>query len=301
MRYVGNHGVKLWRQYNLNEVNLIENGFINEFKSAQANLIANNAAGGARSGSFAYFGPGTGTSPLPITLAFFAGLPAAQAGNQANYTSSLFKNTTFVNPLFANAPNPLSFANNLFNNAGRRDNAFLANRGNLPANLFLVNPGKLGGSFLVDNANWTKYNALTIELRRRLSHGLLVQGSYSFSKAITNYFASSSAVAKNYVSLRDPNLDNSVSPFDIRHAFKQLDLRIADWARSGVLRRRGRSARPRDRRLGFPRHGAHSERQPVQLRQRAVGRDDARRIAEGDQDSSGRRGPEDFLPRAGHR
>lgn len=220
VRYVGNHGVKLWRQYNLNEVNLIENGFINEFKSAQANLIANNAAGGARSGSFAYFGPGTGTSPLPITLAFFAGLPAAQAGNQANYTSSLFKNTTFVNPLFANAPNPLSFANNLFNNAGRRDNAFLANRGNLPANLFLVNPGKLGGSFLVDNANWTKYNALTIELRRRLSHGLLVQGSYSFSKAITNYFASSSAVAKNYVSLRDPNLDNSVSPFDIRHAFK---------------------------------------------------------------------------------
>ena len=32
------------------------------------NLQANNAAGGNRSGSFAYFGQGTGTNPLPIYL-----------------------------------------------------------------------------------------------------------------------------------------------------------------------------------------------------------------------------------------
>ena len=220
VRYVGNHGVKMWRQYNINETNLVENGFINEFKAAQANLIANNAAGGARAGSFAFFGPGTGTSPLPVALAFFSGVPAAFANDQTKYTSTQFTNSTFVNPLFANAPDPILFANNLFNNAGRRDNAFRTDRGNLPANFFVVNPGKLGGSFLVDNGNWTKYNALTVELRRRLSQGLLVQGSYSFARALTNYFASSSAVAKNYVTLRDPSLDDSVSPFDIRHALK---------------------------------------------------------------------------------
>src|SRR5262249_1302492 len=71
-----------------------------------------------------------------------------------------------------------------------------------------------------DNGTWSKYNALTVELRRRLSKGLLVQGSYSFAKAMNNFFASSSAVAKNYVSLRDPKLDNVVSPFDIRHGLK---------------------------------------------------------------------------------
>ena len=38
VRYTGNHGVHLWRQYNLNEVNIVENGFLNEFMVAQNNL-----------------------------------------------------------------------------------------------------------------------------------------------------------------------------------------------------------------------------------------------------------------------
>src|SRR6185295_1953221 len=38
IRYVGNHGTKLWRQYEISEVNIFENGFLNEFKIAQRNL-----------------------------------------------------------------------------------------------------------------------------------------------------------------------------------------------------------------------------------------------------------------------
>src|SRR5205807_8996382 len=38
VRYTGNHGVHLWRQFNLNEVNIVESGFLNEFKIAQNNL-----------------------------------------------------------------------------------------------------------------------------------------------------------------------------------------------------------------------------------------------------------------------
>ncbi|MFN7927601.1 MAG: TonB-dependent receptor [Blastocatellia bacterium] len=216
VRYVGNHGVKLWRQYNLNETNIIENGFANEFKLAQANLIANNAAGGTRAGSFGYFG--AGTSPLPIMLGYFTGSKdTANAAAYPNTSASLFRNATFVNALFPNAPDALGFANNMIGNLARRQNAGAAG---FAANQFVVNPGKFGGAFLVDNGNWSKFNALTVELRRRLSHGLLVQGSYSFSKGLTNYFASSSAVAKNYVSMRNLNLDNTVSPFDIRHGLK---------------------------------------------------------------------------------
>src|ERR1051326_4240153 len=37
-RYNGNHGVDEWRQLSLNEVNILENGFLNEFKIAQNNL-----------------------------------------------------------------------------------------------------------------------------------------------------------------------------------------------------------------------------------------------------------------------
>src|SRR2546430_11057870 len=37
-RFTGNHGVHLWRQYNLDEVNIFENGFLKEFQIAQNNL-----------------------------------------------------------------------------------------------------------------------------------------------------------------------------------------------------------------------------------------------------------------------
>ena len=71
-----------WRTNNYNEINIIENGFLDEFKLAMANLQANNAAGGTRAGSFAYFGPGTGTAPLPIFLAYFNGINAASRRRQ---------------------------------------------------------------------------------------------------------------------------------------------------------------------------------------------------------------------------
>ena len=69
-RYVGTRGVNQWSTLNYNERNVIENGFLDEFKLAMRNLQANNIAGGSRAGSFAYFGPASGTNPLPIYLAY---------------------------------------------------------------------------------------------------------------------------------------------------------------------------------------------------------------------------------------
>src|SRR5262245_10805697 len=105
VRYVGTRHLQGWSDYDFNAVeqNIVENGLLNEFKLAQANLQANIAAG--RGNTFRYFGPGTGTLPLPITLAYFSGVAAAQAGNQALYTSSNFTSTTFVNPLALYNPN----------------------------------------------------------------------------------------------------------------------------------------------------------------------------------------------------
>ena len=65
-------------------MNVIENGFLNEFRQAQANLLANQGAG--RGNTFAYFGTGSGTQPLPILLGYFSGIPAASAGDPALYT-----------------------------------------------------------------------------------------------------------------------------------------------------------------------------------------------------------------------
>ncbi|MFN0124702.1 MAG: hypothetical protein ACKV2V_29720, partial [Blastocatellia bacterium] len=214
-RYVGNRGVKLWQQYNLNEVNSLENGALAEFKLAQANLQANIAAG--RGANFRYAGPGTGTSPLPIMLAFFSGLPAAQAGTAANYASANFANATFVNALAVNGPTPGTFSSNFISTAGFRNNGVAAG---LAPNFFIANPGKLGGAFSIENNGRTWYDSLQVELRRRLSKGLLIQGNYTFAKAFTNAFASSSVVLGQPSTLRNMALSKTVSPFNVTHAFK---------------------------------------------------------------------------------
>jgi hypothetical protein len=213
VRYVGNRGVKLWQQFNLNELNIIENGFLNEFKLAQANLQANIAAG--RGNHFRYAGPGTGTSPLPIILRHFNA--TGDPNNTAHYSSTNFASATFVNPLARFGPAPFTFANTLVTNATFRGNALAAGQA---ANFFLVNPNKLGGAFTVENGGRTSYDAAVVEVRRRLSKGLLVQGSYTFARAYTNMPASSSVVFYQPATLRDLSRDRTLSPFGITHAFK---------------------------------------------------------------------------------
>lgn len=235
-RYVGNRGRELWRQYSPNEMNLVENGFGAEFRKAQANLAINNAATGTFAscvGSFALCAPGT--QPLPVALAYFQGLPASSAGTAANYTSTLFRNATFLTALSPLGPNPFTYYANVQASAARRTNALNAG---LPANVLVVNPNVLGsaagssfigglvglavqnGPFIVDNSGDTQYDGLVLEVRRRLSQGLLVQASYSFSKAMSDAYASSSSVFSQPISLRDLSLSRTVSPFDVRHSFK---------------------------------------------------------------------------------
>ena len=251
-RYVGNRGHDLWRQYNLNEINVFENGFLNEFNLAQRNMAANTAAGrfgcavnqnpcaaGNRIPTFAYFGPGSGTSPLPNILGYFRGLAVnnpANAANASNYNpfagtvvagspatafGSLFANATFtstLNPLNSSA---LGFAGVIAGTAN--ESLFNPNRiaAGIPINFFLANPGKRGGAFLFTNEGETTYDGVTIEFRRRFAKGLLVQSSYTFSKALSNMYASNADLFDQPATLR-PELDNrrGVTPFDITQAFK---------------------------------------------------------------------------------
>lgn len=176
VRYVATRGLAMRSSTNVNEVNIIENGFLNEFKLAMANLQANIAGG--KGNTFAYTGV-TGTSPLPAILGYFSGLTGADVNNPAKYTSSLFTNSTFVNPLAAANPAPYTFANNLYNNSTRAANALTAG---LARNFFLTNPGLQGGASYVGNGGHSYYDAGVVELRRRLSHGLLVQSSYTLAR-----------------------------------------------------------------------------------------------------------------------
>ena len=133
-------GVDQWSEldWNADSINIIENGFFDEFKMAQANLRANNTSGDSRRiGSFAYFGPGSGTNPLPIYLAYLNG--RRDATNVDAYTggTSTWSNTTFAQRLVRVYPRPYNAASDFDGNLTRRTNA--QNAG-LPANFFVVNP-----------------------------------------------------------------------------------------------------------------------------------------------------------------
>ena len=120
---------------------MLENGVLNEYKLAMLNLQANVANGKASSG-FKYLGPGTGTYPLPISLAWFNGLPASSATDPAKYSGSNWTSSTVLGYLNKVNPNPISFASNLYSDATKRANGLKAG---MPANFFVTNPNLLGG------------------------------------------------------------------------------------------------------------------------------------------------------------
>ncbi len=205
VRYLGNIARRAWTAINLNEINYLENGFLDEFKLAIANLQANRAAN--RGDNFRYYGPGTGTSPLPITLAHFSGIAPSRAGDATLYNSAEFANTTFVNTLAVQNPAMGTFYNSLYSgNATFR--ARMAAAG-LPANFWLANPGKLGGANVLTNFGGSHYHAATVELKRRFSNGMLWNLNYTFGKAIERLFLSWRREA-----------DEGISPLNLTHAFK---------------------------------------------------------------------------------
>ena len=182
VRYVGTRSRAQWTTYNYNELNIIENGVLSEFKLAQQNLQANIEAGVAVTQGFRYRGPGTGTHPLPLTLAYFTG--STDASNPARYAAStLFTNAAFLNPLARFNPNPYSYAGAFDSDATRRANALAAG---LPANFLRANPDKLGGANVTGNGGFSNYNSVQFELRRRLSNGIQLNSSYVFGVGETS-------------------------------------------------------------------------------------------------------------------
>jgi hypothetical protein len=221
VRYIGTRSRDLWTEYDYNEANINENGFLNEFRNAQANLQAHITSGCGGSGqpacSFAYRGPGTGTVPLPIYLAFFTGTPLAQAGDVSAYSrtgGTNFTSSNFVNSLARFNPNPFTPAGTnsntgLAGNPARQANAINAG---LPANFFRANPDALGGANVTGNGGYTKYNAMQVEYVRRLSGGLQLNSNYTFGRG---YNSSRYSFRVPRILTRDSGTEG-----DVEHALK---------------------------------------------------------------------------------
>ena len=201
VRYVGNVNVGGWASWNMvasPQWSMLEgeNGFYDEFRVAQANLRANIAAG--RGNTFAYTGA-PGTAALPIFMAYLQGIPLGDARNQspAAYTAAQFASPAWYNALGMYGTGPTATGltaiagtgtSGLQNGIGTCGTAaqtgFDCNRAaaGLPVNFFMANPAVAqGAAWLETTAGNTRYNAIQIELRRRMSGGLVAQGSYQYS------------------------------------------------------------------------------------------------------------------------
>jgi hypothetical protein len=227
VRYVGNKGSGLWRQYNLNEVNIFENGFLTEFGIAKNNLAICRATAGC---TVRFSNQGLpGQQPVPIMTAAFTG---STAGSQTNTN---FASGTFIGFLDNNTPG--SFAGSL---SGSQ--TFLCNLagsvalqgvlatspcpttapavGAFPVNFWVASPHATGGTFLFGNDTHSSYHSLQMEFRRRLARGVQFTANYTWSKSLSNYYADSSVSFSGFSTLRNKQRDRGPSPFDLRHQFK---------------------------------------------------------------------------------
>jgi hypothetical protein len=181
LRYVGTYGQSQWSTLNYNAIrgeNLVANGFIDEFRLAMENLQANNASGiASRRGSFAYFGSGSGTNPLPIYLAYLNGRTDATNPGAYSGGSSTWTNSTLAGRLVSSSPAPVSAGGDLDNSASRRANAL---RAGFPANFFVPNPD-VDDVNVTDSGAFSDYHALQFEVRRRLSRGLSANVNYQYA------------------------------------------------------------------------------------------------------------------------
>jgi hypothetical protein len=135
-----------------------------------------------------------------------------------SFSTSGFANATFVTNLQSN-------------NAGgtgatlAQSNTYRAARENpangIPANFFEANPNALFARALT-NDSMSNYNALELEVRRRLSAGLQFQVDYTFSKALSDARDAQGNNQSDLVSfrtLRNKGLDYAINNQDQRHRF----------------------------------------------------------------------------------
>jgi hypothetical protein len=246
VRYAGNRTLHQWVNNNTNEVNVFENGFLDEFKKAQANLTAyrqaHNTCDSNSTCSFANNGLG-GQSALPIINAAFAG----EASGGANIPLVDYANSSFISYLdsgqvgaFAQALSGVGTTNYFCNLVGSSFAPCMTNGGysggagaGKPINFFQANPYATGQETQYMTASgYSNYNSLQVELRQQQWQGLQLDLNYTYSHTLGFQVNTNGSTASGYpcggyngwcgwpgtLTLRNTALSYGPAQFDIRHS-----------------------------------------------------------------------------------
>jgi len=210
LRYVGNHGTKLQRGLDQNQV-LISPAFLADFLRAQTNVAlstAQRSKDNTTTISGAYNPNVAGSQQLQI----FPLLPSG--GNLANSSNLTLLNQGEVGQL--------AFT---YQNQGQNGSVN-----------FFANPIAAATNLLLNYSNST-YNALQFDVRGRL-RDLTFQANYTFSKVLSDSIAGSQNNFQSRVeALLDksqPQIERARAPFDVTHVIKgnfvyRLPLGAGHW------------------------------------------------------------------------
>ncbi len=188
-RYVGNHVVGAYREFDLNQINIKASGFLQDFIRAQNNGFLAEA----KNGTFnpAYNASIPGSQPLTV-------FPKLAAGG-----------------MLSNGD-----VRNLIQTGQVADLAFLYQTNALNGSVnFFPNPLAIAADMLTNYSNST-YNSLQLEARHRTKSGLSLEANYTFAKVLSDADGDSQTRFQNFLDVNNPKLDRARANFDLTHMIK---------------------------------------------------------------------------------
>ncbi len=221
--YVGNHGTKLLRAFDYNQVIIKQNGFLADFLRAENNGFLALAAG--RAFDPRYNASITGSQPLTV-------FPQLASGG-------LLTNSTVINDIRTGQPGTLA---QVYQTNGLNGNVN-----------FFANPYGLGMNTITNGSNST-YNSFQLDIRSRSRTDFQWQFNYVFSKVLSDEGGVGQTRFEPYLDINNPSIERAPAPFDIRQQFKgnyyyelpfgkgkrfstgkTLNYVVGGWATSGLL------------------------------------------------------------------
>jgi Carboxypeptidase regulatory-like domain/TonB dependent receptor len=211
-RYVGNHSTGMYRGNDLSQPNLTPT-LLSEFQQAATNLAVcsanRTACTGSSTGALRFDNRNLpGQAPLPVL-------------ERINFPASFYSSTTFTNQFNAGQLAPGQFWYLVSNNCTQQ---FLLGTGckglgGLPANYFLANPLTAFNQTFTNGMS-SSYNALQVEVRRRLSKGVQFGANYTWSKVLSNSgISGSQSELDRTLDFNQPGFNRTRADFDIHHTF----------------------------------------------------------------------------------
>jgi hypothetical protein len=213
VRYVGTRSNNITRAYNINQIDVVNNGFLADYNRARANYLASLASPRPpNTPATAFCGiPGSAPNCQPLQILQNGGTGApGRIALPGNYIPTL--NSFLIDGQVAN------LANSIINN-GLNNHPIVSAPTRQPFVNFLRNPSAGTTVALLTNDGFYNYNSLQVELRRRFAQGLYFQANYTFSKNLTNSVTTGQFQFEPYLQNNDQALDKQRADFDLTHVF----------------------------------------------------------------------------------